>query len=684
MGILVGFEILTGKRVEIPDEGHAAFFGQTQLSGKTTLIEAITYRAPENLKAVAFITKRGEGSFLTARMIPPYFSEPSNDPEQPLWRWVSAILEASQQRKLRFEESWIIRACEEPRYAKSLADVHKNITDLLNGERQPAVAPKPGAMAGRRKSAEARSAKRGWLRKPVTGIHQGVYTSLKAYFDIVMPQLQRMPYTKTLKLAPGLSVMDLREYSMEAQGMVIRSVMEYVYQHERNTRVIVPEAQDFVPQGKNSPVKMACETMVRKGAADRNFMWLDSQDMAAVDKVMLRAVSILGVGVQGEAHEMGRAIAHLFGAATRLTPRDIGSLKVGQFFLRLAGGDVTKVYVQPAWMDSEIHAKAIAMGHEPVSSAKQILRKFKEEKEVKEIKEVKERPAPQMQQILEQTPPSKNPIVSEFGDTVPQPGDGWIYPEDGRLKETLVGDDGIVRHFDHDTGDPWEQVAHGSESRVTGHESRITEEEAMWKEKYETLKHDFEQLREAHDAMAIRLQNLLQSQAGLPAIAPDLGATVGKNSPAKAGPKPAGDNGAAAQARRGAAALDTGAMEELYGYIKSRARNDPGILQLLAEKPELRVTIQRPVIEYDDSTITGRIARLIADKFFDQPKNGPTVQKELKRRGCDQPTTNLYKPLNKLTEQGFLTIESDGYKAVAGMKVNLVEERDPRPVSRGA
>src|ERR1700686_4099616 len=133
MSILLGFEIPTGRRVEIPDEGHAAFFGQTQLSGKTTLIEAITFRAPANVKAVAFITKRGEGSFLTARMISPYFSEPTNDPEQPLWRWVSAILEASQQRKLRFEESWIIRACEEPKRAKSLADVHSNIISLVEG-----------------------------------------------------------------------------------------------------------------------------------------------------------------------------------------------------------------------------------------------------------------------------------------------------------------------------------------------------------------------------------------------------------------------------------------------------------------------------------------------------------------------------------------------------------------------
>jgi hypothetical protein len=47
------------------------------------------------------------------------------------------------------------------------------------------------------------------------------------------------------------------------------------------------------------------------------------------------------------------------------------------------------------------------------------------------------------------------------------------------------------------------------------------------------------------------------------------------------------------------------------------------------------------------------------------------VQKELKRRGYDQPTTNLYKPLNRLTEMGFLTLEPEGFQAVAEMKVSI-------------
>jgi hypothetical protein len=636
MSILLGFEIPTGKRVEIPDEGHAAFFGQTQLSGKTTLIEAITYRAPANVKAVAFITKRGEGSFLTARTIPPYFSEPTNDPEQPLWRWVSAILEASQQRKLRFEEAWIIRACEEPKRAKSLADVHANIKVLLDGEYETITKGSGKRIKHIRKC----------IRKPVSGINQGVYTSLKAYFDIVMPQLERMPYTKTLDLKPGLNVMDLREYSMEAQGMVIRSVMEYVYRHERNTRVIVPEAQDFVPQGRNSPVKMACETMVRKGAADKNFMWLDSQDMAAVDKVMLRAVSILGCGVQGEAHEMGRAIAHLFGVATRLTPRDIGSLKIGQFYLRLAGGEVTKCYVQPAWMDSEVHARAIAMGQESVASARQILNKFKQE-----LKNVHEDETEDSGRIVDGVPQTPRADVSDHGPAT----HGHENPPDAA--PTAESASAAVTDAIDDAG--------------TGGVS-----DDMWREKYEALKREFDQLTVTVSDLR---GELMRAQTGLPSVSHEQ-FDIRRQPPAGAADL-ATDTVAGNGAKTPLPAHDL-APDEIYSgfdnlflVMKAELMKDPAIMQLLANRPELRVNVQRTVIELDDSTLPGRVASMIAKGFFKEPRTGVAVANELKRLGMSQPKTNVYRALDRLNEQGFLTAEPDGYQAVEGMKVNIVEHK---------
>lgn len=616
--ILLGFEVGTGRRVEVPSEGHLACFGRTQHSGKTTALEGLVARG--GFKAVAFITKRGESSFLTARVIPPFFSEPTNDPEQPLWRWVKSILEASQTRRMNFEESWIIRACSEPKVAKTLADVDANIAALLAGEH--AVPARKSKRLGRVK----------WLRRPVSGINAGVYTSLKAYFDIVMPQLARLPYTKKLALGAGLNVMDLRDYSLELQALVIRSVMEHVYRHERNTRVIVPESQDFVPQGRNTPVKMACETMVRKGAADRNFMWLDSQDMAAVDKVMLRAVSILLCGVQGETHEIKRTIESMLGAG--LAPEDVGRLRVGEFYVR-AEDDVRKVYVMPAWMESEPHAQAIAQGRESVASAKTMMAAFKTARGNEEIHS-----------------------DSNGADDADRPGHSAT-DSDASTSPVAVN-----------------PLPHGpvNADRLDASDG----EDSMWKEKYEALKAEFDTLRDAHDKMAKRLDAFEHQQFESGYDDPEDTHPPRKGSAPSRQTKAAG-NGAAGKGKAPAAPIQTVngsvTVAELYSEFRKRILEEPAVLRVLAEKPSLELHINRPVIEMDASKLAGRIARLLGEGYFDQPKNGPALQKELERRGCKQPTTNLYGPLNKLAEQGFLTIESEGYKAVAGMKVHIHEAK---------
>jgi hypothetical protein len=617
--ILLGWEIGTGKRVEIPETGHLAWFGQTQLSGKTTALEAIAFRG--GLRAVAFITKQGEGGFLTGRMIPPYFSEPTNDEEQPLWRWVKSILEASQQRKLNFEEAWIIRCCVEPRIAKALKDVHENIKALLDGEGDYIEKGR-----GKKKKREWK-----YTRKPVSGINAGVYTSLKAYFDIVMPQLARLPYTKKLTLHPGLNVMDLREYAMETQALVIRSVMEWVYQHEKGVRVIVPEAQDFVPQGKNSPVKMACETLVRKAGANKNFMWLDSQDMAAVDKIMLRACSIVGIGVQTEMHEIDRSLAGLF--TPQLRPVDIARLKIGEFFVRTPEARVSKVYVQPAWMSSELHAQAIAKGEESVSSARQMLRAFKISRESKPAP-----PSPAPHQLLQ---------IQTLERDENEPHE----------RNALPGD----RASDSDVSNSSEDQESNSDavSATLLRASENEDDEKMWREKYEALEAEHKTLIEAHDALADRVNELtaeiFNRDAGhKPKVHIESGAPLI--------PTKQGGNGFS---------LTVPQLDYIYQYVKANAQKDPGILELLTRRPELRVKVERQTVEMDDSTIIGRIARLVHEGYFKQTRNGPTVQKELKRRGCDQPTTNLYKPLNRLTEMGFLTVEPDGFQEVPEMKVQV-------------
>jgi hypothetical protein len=87
-----------------------------------------------------------------------------------------------------------------------------------------------------------------------------------------------------------------------------------------------------IPQNRGSPVLLACEQLIRKGGAAKNFVWLDSQDIAGVHKNILRSVGVWILGVQREANEIKRALAHIPGNVRKPSADDIMGLERGQFF----------------------------------------------------------------------------------------------------------------------------------------------------------------------------------------------------------------------------------------------------------------------------------------------------------------------------------------------------------------
>jgi hypothetical protein len=304
----LGFEIGTGSPVSIPAQ-HLVITGQTQRAGKTTALEALISRS--SMKAVAFVTKRGEGSFVGARTIPPYFREQAD------WQFVASILEASRGEKLKFERAWIIRAS---RGARTLADVHRNVKKAME--------------------------------KYKTGMSADVYLTLDAYLDVVVPEIDRVRWSSSVLLAPGISVMDLTGITVELQHLVIRSTLDWVLNHETDTVVVVPEAWKFIPQGRGTPVKLAAESYIRQAAGLRNYLWLDSQDIAGVEKIILKSVPVWILGVQREANEIKRTLSQIPAGMRKPKPGDVATLGLGQFFV-CHDAETTKAYAQPIWMDDE-------------------------------------------------------------------------------------------------------------------------------------------------------------------------------------------------------------------------------------------------------------------------------------------------------------------------------------------
>lgn len=320
--IHLGYAVGTGEAVAVPLK-HMVITGQTQEAGKTTALEALIARS--GLRAVTFVTKRGEGSFREAHRVRPYFREQAD------WTFVASILEASRGEKLKFERAWIIRAS---RGAKTLADVQHNVREAM---------------------------------KTAKGMSADVYLTLDAYLDAVVPQIAAVQWAPAVELAAGINVMDLSDLNTEMQHLVIRSTLGWVLNKESNTVVVVPEAWKFIPQGRGTPVKLAAEEYIRQGAGLGNYLWLDSQDIAGVEKIILKSVPLWVLGVQREANEIKRTLDNIPAGIKKPKAQDVATLALGQFFA-CWGTHAVKVFVQPAWMLMGT-ARMVAMGELPLEQA---------------------------------------------------------------------------------------------------------------------------------------------------------------------------------------------------------------------------------------------------------------------------------------------------------------------------
>ena len=323
--VRLGFALKTGAPVEIPI-GHTVVTGITQLAGKTTTLEALLSRAP--LRALAFVTKRGEGAFADGRDTQPYFREQTD------WRFVASILEASLGEKMRFERGWIMRAS---KGAKTLADVQRNVRRLM----------------GKAK-----------------GLSADVYYQLDQYLEEIVPEIDLIEWARRIELTVGLNVMDLTSLGESMQHLVIRSSMLWLLENAEDTIVVVPEAWKFAPEGRGSPVKLAAEAFVRQGAALGNYLWLDSQDITGVDKRILKQCSVWLLGVQRELNEIKRTLAQIPASTSKPKPEQIATLELGQF-IACFGKHAVPTYVQPAWM-YEAHAQQVATGLLDVHTANRL------------------------------------------------------------------------------------------------------------------------------------------------------------------------------------------------------------------------------------------------------------------------------------------------------------------------
>lgn len=553
----LGFEVDTGKPVAIPI-AHLVITGQTQQAGKTTALEALITRS--GLRAVTFVTKRGEQAFAGGRRLQPFFRERAD------WVFVSSLIDATMGGKNRLLHSFLMKAC---RNTATLADVRLNIKAMQASARR--------------------------------SFDESIYTQIDGYLDLVVPQISQLPPAGRVEIGDGLNVMDLSPYSPELQALVIRSVLEHVYQREHDVVTVIPEAWEFIPEGRGSPVKADAEVLIRKGASLRNFVWIDSQDLAGVWKTVVRAAAVCLVGVQREANEIKRTLANIPAGIAKPKAADVATLELGQFYA-CWGRHAVKVYAQPAWMNAA-QAEQVATGALSLDIAARL-----------------------------------SPGGPKWGKRVKED------QVNAAEAQALRDDNARLARENEDLRRRLERLEAGRGNR-------------------EGARQDVPPARDDEDA------------GRRPAIRSDATRAADLQ-----GRTPNRTVGAPLEWE-----VDTsqeGWTAALYRAFKEQliadASEHPALLCIITQRPELEVRVKRQVVEADGDSLRGRIGRLIADGFFDQPQGPSATIAELRRRGAgDDVKFNTSKELVALTAMGFLVrlgkTSDTRYEAVPGMKVNIVE-----------
>ena len=308
--IKLGYEIKTAKEIGIKPS-HLIVTGVTQLSGKTTTLEALIKRS--GLKAIIFKTKIGEKSFTEGVEQAPFFRDRSD------YDFVKSLIEAYAKEKLYLEKGTLMRLC---KGSVSLIEIKKRVDEEL---------------------AE------GKLR----GLKEEIHTRLQHYLENLIPQIQYANFSKTLNVSEGINIMNLERFSEEAQSLIIQSVADEVLKTMKGVIIVIPEAWKFLPQKYNNPCKRVVESFIRQGATNDNFIWVDSQDMAGVDKIPLKQISTWILGYQSERNEVKHTLDQI-SLPRKMKPKEekIMTLKKGHFFLSCYDG-VFNVYVQPNWLSNE-------------------------------------------------------------------------------------------------------------------------------------------------------------------------------------------------------------------------------------------------------------------------------------------------------------------------------------------
>jgi len=317
------FSVPSGEPVEI-EPFHYAIVGQTQYSGKTTLIKRLaTWAEDRGFRILIFDTKETVEDYSGfGREVPVCLRETTDS------FVLIGLLESMFRRRLT------------PYYAtlSRLTEGAKGFQDIISRAREM--------------EAKTRSS---WLRDACRVLYD--------LLERLQSETSKVKAMPTLQLHEGINRMVINDFSLEAQQLIVKNAFEdALRRYKRKLILVLDEAFKFIPQGYSSPATRAVMQVITQGAKTGLYTWISTQFLAVTDKDPLKACAIKFLGTQDHTTEIKHTLDLIPEARGRFSKDDIMRLKLGHWILvRKRPPDVRVVYAVPAGVPSSVGRK-VAVG----------------------------------------------------------------------------------------------------------------------------------------------------------------------------------------------------------------------------------------------------------------------------------------------------------------------------------
>jgi hypothetical protein len=317
------FSVPSGEPVTL-EPFHYAIIGQTQFSGKTTLIKRLSeWVAAQGYSVLIFDTKETEADYAGFGNEVPVCLRETTDSFV-----LIGLLESMFRRRLT------------PYYAtlSRLTEAAKGFDDII----------------ARAREAEAKT-KSAWLRD--------AYRVLYDLLERLQNETSKVETVPKLQLSPGINRMVINDFSLEAQQLIMKNSFEDLLRvYRRKTIGVIDESFKFLPQGYSSAATRAIMNVMTQGAKTELFGWISTQFLAVTDKDPLKACAVKFLGTQDHVTETKHTLDLIPEARSKFSSDDIMKLKLGHWILvRKRPAFVGVVYALPVGVPESVGVE-VALG----------------------------------------------------------------------------------------------------------------------------------------------------------------------------------------------------------------------------------------------------------------------------------------------------------------------------------